>query len=154
MVADFRPATSPSDSSRISALKPLRSAYLRYWRSSIEAQSCASVPPAPAWMSTKQFSGSAGLANMRRNSSVSSFSWKRSASCSMASSVASSLSASASSTSSHESARPLPNSVRVSTTSSRDFFSRPRSWACLGSFQMAGSSSSAFTTCRRSDLAS
>jgi hypothetical protein len=54
-----------------SALKPLRSQYFRYWRSSMLAQSQASVPPAPAWMSMKQFSGSAGLLNMRRNSSSS-----------------------------------------------------------------------------------
>jgi hypothetical protein len=42
-------------------------------RSSIAAQSCASVPPAPAWMSRKQLSGSAGLLNMRRNSSAGDF---------------------------------------------------------------------------------
>ena len=36
-------------------LKPLRSAYFRYWRSSMLAQSQASVPPAPAWMSRKAF---------------------------------------------------------------------------------------------------
>ena len=41
------PATSPSDSSIISALKPLLSLHRRYIRSSISAQSCASVPPAP-----------------------------------------------------------------------------------------------------------
>jgi hypothetical protein len=35
------------------------------------AQSQASVPPAPAWMSMKQLLGSAGLLNMRRNSSSS-----------------------------------------------------------------------------------
>src|SRR5213592_2831450 len=62
------PATSPSVSSITSALKPLRSQYLRYWRSSMLAQSQASVPPAPAWMSRKQLLGSAGLLNMRRNS--------------------------------------------------------------------------------------
>ena len=40
-------------------------------RSSMDAQSQASVPPAPAWMSMKQLLGSAGLLNMRRNSSCS-----------------------------------------------------------------------------------
>jgi hypothetical protein len=65
------PATSPGLSSSSSALKPLRSQYFRYWRSSICAQSHASVPPAPAWMSRKQLLGSAGLLNMRRNSSAS-----------------------------------------------------------------------------------
>ncbi len=37
-------------------------------RSSIAAQSCASVPPLPAWMSIKQAFGSIGLWNIRRNS--------------------------------------------------------------------------------------
>jgi hypothetical protein len=62
------PATSPSVCSSSSVLKPLRSQYFRYWRSSMLAQSQASVPPAPAWMSMKQLLGSAGLLNMRRNS--------------------------------------------------------------------------------------
>ena len=48
------PATSPAVSSSTVALKPLRSQYFRYWRSSMPAQSQASVPPAPAWMSMKQ----------------------------------------------------------------------------------------------------
>ena len=48
IVAVLMPATSPSDCSRIVASKPLRSQYRRYWRRIIEAQSCASVPPAPA----------------------------------------------------------------------------------------------------------
>jgi hypothetical protein len=52
-------------------LEALALAVRRYWRSSMLAQSQASVPPAPAWMSMKQFSGSAGLLNMRRNSSCS-----------------------------------------------------------------------------------
>jgi hypothetical protein len=59
MVALLMPATSPGVSSSTVALKPLRSAYFRYWRSSMLAQSQASVPPAPAWMSMKQLSGSA-----------------------------------------------------------------------------------------------
>jgi hypothetical protein len=40
------------------------------------------------------------------------------------------------------------------TTASSCFFSRPSSWAFLGSFQTAGSSSDALTVLRRSDLAS
>jgi hypothetical protein len=71
MVALLMPATSPAVSSSSVALKPLRSQYFRYWRSSMLAQSQASVPPAPAWMSMKQLLGSAGLLNMRRNSSSS-----------------------------------------------------------------------------------
>ena len=87
------PATSPSVSSITSVLKPLRSAYLRYWRSSIAAQSQASVPPAPAWMSMKQLSGSAGLLNMRRNSSCSTVSRSLAASASIAARPATSSSA-------------------------------------------------------------
>jgi hypothetical protein len=69
IVALRMPATSPAVSSITSVLKPFLSQYLRYWRSSIAAQSHASVPPAPAWMSMKQLLGSSGLSNMRRNSS-------------------------------------------------------------------------------------
>ncbi len=42
----------------------------------------------------------------------------------------------------------------VTTMSSSSFFSRPSSWAFLGSFQTEGSSSEALTVLRRSDLAS
>ena len=42
------PATSPAVSLVSFTLKPLLSVYFRYMRSSIEAQSWASVPPAPA----------------------------------------------------------------------------------------------------------
>src|SRR6185436_14160625 len=67
------PATSPSDCSSTSARNPFLSQYLRYMRSIIDAQSCASVPPAPAWMSMKQLFGSSGLWNMRRNSRSATF---------------------------------------------------------------------------------
>ena len=63
------PAVSPGVSSSTVYLKPLRSAYLMYWRISMLAQSQASVPPAPACRSRKQLLGSAGWLNMRRNSS-------------------------------------------------------------------------------------
>jgi hypothetical protein len=42
----------------------------------------------------------------------------------------------------------------VTTTASRDFFSRPSSWARFGSFQTLGSSSAAFTSLRRFALTS
>jgi len=42
----------------------------------------------------------------------------------------------------------------VTTTLSSDFFSLPSSWAFLGSFQTAGSSSDALTVLSRSALAS
>ena len=46
------PASSPSLRSSTSTLKPFRSAQRVYMRMSICAQSCASVPPAPAAIST------------------------------------------------------------------------------------------------------
>ncbi len=148
------PATSPSVSSITSVLKPLRSQYFRYWRSSMLAQSQASVPPAPAWMSMKQFSGSAGLANMRRNSSCSTVSRSLCASASIARTPSKSASAFDMSYSSVLSDRLLLRWSMVSTTVSRVFFSRPSSCARLGSFQTAGFSSAALTSFSRSDLRS
>ena len=49
------PASSPSVRSSMSHLKPWRSAQRRYIRRSISAQSCASVPPAPAWIRQTAF---------------------------------------------------------------------------------------------------
>ena len=51
-VADLRPASSPGLASTRSTWKPLADAQRRYMRSRISAQSCASVPPVPAWMVT------------------------------------------------------------------------------------------------------
>src|SRR5438093_51060 len=51
-VADLMPASSPGSRSTTSAFKPARSHHLRYIRSSICAQSCDSVPPAPGWIDT------------------------------------------------------------------------------------------------------
>ena len=50
---DLMPATSPPLTSISSVFQPRDSHQRRYMRSRISAQSCASVPPAPAWMSTK-----------------------------------------------------------------------------------------------------
>ena len=65
-------------------------------RSSIAAQSCASVPPEPDWMSMKQLFGSSGLENMRRNSSAATSRASLSTSAATPSTVASSFSARAS----------------------------------------------------------
>ncbi len=54
-VALLMPASSPGWKSMISRLKPRRSAQRRYMRSSISAQSCDSVPPAPGLMVTMAF---------------------------------------------------------------------------------------------------
>ena len=119
MEALFNPATSPWLSSSSSLLKPLRSQYLRYMRSSICVQSWASVPPWPALMSMKQLLGSSGSLNMRRNSrSATSFSvpWTSAAT---ERSVSSSPSALASVKSSAESFRPASIFSTVVTTSSR-----------------------------------
>jgi hypothetical protein len=61
IVALLMPATSPALSSITSVLKPFLSQYLRYWRSSIWHQSCASVPPAPACRSRKAVERILGL---------------------------------------------------------------------------------------------
>ncbi len=50
-VADISPASWPSVASSTSMVKPRRSAQRVYIRSIISAQSWASVPPAPAWIS-------------------------------------------------------------------------------------------------------
>ena len=50
--AVWMPATVPSSRSMMSALKPFDSAHIRYMRSSISAQSHASVPPSPGWTVT------------------------------------------------------------------------------------------------------
>jgi hypothetical protein len=84
MVALRMPATSPSVVFHHLGLEALALAVLQVLAQQHAAQSQASVPPAPAWMSTKQFSGSAGLLNMRRNSSCSTVSRTGLASASMA----------------------------------------------------------------------
>jgi hypothetical protein len=53
-----------------SVFQPRDSHQRRYMRSSISAQSCASVPPAPAWMSTNALAESILPENMRWNSSL------------------------------------------------------------------------------------
>ena len=153
-VAPLMPATSPADSSSNVALKPLRSAYFRYCRKSMLAQSQASVPPAPAWISRKALRGSAGLLNIRRNSSFSTSDKMRCVSSSMVSNPDSSLSDLLMSNNSVLSAISWPKRPMVNTMSSRDFFSLPSSWAFLGSFQTLGSSREALTVLKRSDFVS
>ncbi|CKR72369.1 Uncharacterised protein [Mycobacterium tuberculosis] len=154
MVAPLMPAVSPGVSSSICVLKPLRSAYFRYWRSSMLAQSQASVPPAPAWMSMKALSGSAGLLNIRRNSSCLMSASSAAASSAMDCRPSMSPSSFDISKSSVLSDSPLVRRSSVTTTSSSDFFSLPSSWAFFGSFQTFGSSSDALTVLSRSALAS
>src|SRR5438034_48046 len=148
------PATSPPVRSSTSTAKPFLSQYLMYMRSSIAAQSCASVPPEPAWMSTKQLLGSSGLENMRRNSSAATSLSRRDASRPISSSVASSASARAMSNSSFASARPLPTRPSVPTTASSAFFSLPSACARCGLSHSFGSSSSRFSAARRLCFAS
>src|SRR6266480_3292983 len=148
------PATSPSVRSSASMAKPFLSQYLMYMRSSIAAQSCASVPPEPAWMSTKQLLGSSGLENMRRNSSAATSLSRRDDSRPISSRVASSASARAMSNSSFASARPLPTRPSVPTTASSAFFSLPSACARCGLSHSFGSSSSRFSAARRLCFAS
>ncbi len=143
------PATSPSLRSSSSTLKPFLSQYLMYMRSSIDAQSCASVPPAPAWMSMKQLFGSSGLENMRRDSSAAMLCCNFSTSEETETRVASSFSARAISNSSFASLRPEAMPVRPPTVDSSAFFSRPSSCARRWSLQMPGSANSFSTSARR-----
>ena len=125
-------------------------------RSSIAAQSCASVPPAPAWMSMKQLRGSIGLLNIRRNSSSATVFSSLAASASIATQAVEVLVGLRPS----RTARLLSGEVAtcrwsiVATTVSSVFFSRPSSWARLGSSQTLGFSSAALTSFSRSALRS
>ena len=148
------PATSPSEASISSVFQPRDSQNRRYMRSRISAQSWASVPPAPAWMSTKQLVWSCSPENMRRNSSLPTRVAMFSTSAVTDSTIASSFSISASSR--YSSASDRPSSVpRISdTVLSRLARSLPSASALSGSFQMVGLSSSRFTSSRRSTLLS
>src|SRR5665213_2204462 len=72
-VADLIPYSSPGLVSSISVLKPRSAAQRRYMRSSISAQSCASVPPASAWIMTtaspSSYSPLKSASSCRRSSS-------------------------------------------------------------------------------------
>ena len=109
------PASSPGIRSMISALKPRRSHQRRYMRSSISAQSCDSVPPAPAWIATMALRSSYGPENVSSNSRSSSCDSSAAVSRSMSAAVASSSSASASSTRSSRSATCFSRPRHVST---------------------------------------
>src|SRR5438046_1330453 len=123
-------------------------------RSSICAQSCASVPPEPDWMSMKQLFGSRGSENMRRNSrSPTSFS-SFAISSAIPERVASSFSARAISNRPRESRKAEAIAASRVTVASRDFFSLPRSCARFGSFQTLGSVRSVSTSVRRFSLPS
>ena len=123
-------------------------------RSRIAAQSWASVPPLPAWISMKQGLGSIGLWNIRRNSMSSTVRSSTSTSLATATSVASSPSVRASSNSSPLSFSRASRSVSVPTTPSSCFLSLPSSCARFGSVQTPGSSSAFATAASRSALTS
>src|SRR5579862_2338327 len=148
------PATSPGFESITSAEKPRVTAHFRYMRSSICAQSWASVPPAPAWMSRNALCASISPRNMRLNSSARTLASYFGRSRSMSLAVDSSSSASASSSSSSaERTEPETRSISASSPPSRAR-SRPSSWARSGWLHTAWSSSSRLTSSRRSRLRS
>src|SRR5882672_8205247 len=140
--------------SKISARKPCLSAHLRYMRRSICAQSWASVPPAPAWISTKALCESISPGNIRANSSFWMVASSGPRSFSTAASVPASPSSSASSASAAASLRPPVRRSSVSTVCSSRARSRPNSCALSGFVQIAGSSSSRRTSSSRSFLLS
>src|SRR6185503_20972591 len=122
----------------------------RYMRSSICAQSCASVPPAPAWMSRKALCESISPRNMRLNSSLRTSASSLPASRSISRTMPSSASASASSSSSEALETP-PVALSMSARSVlRRARSLPSSCAFSGFCQTLGSSSSRLTSSSRS----
>src|SRR6187551_3413057 len=133
-----------------SASKPREAAHLRYMRSSIWAQSWASVPPAPAWMSRNALCESISPRNMRLNSSLRTSVSSLAASRSISAAIPSSFSLSASSSNS-EALVTAPMALSMSASSVvRRARSLPSSWAISGLFQIAGSSSSRLTSSSRS----
>src|SRR5580700_2016609 len=148
------PATSPGLESITSQLKPRAAPQRRYIRSSICAQSCASVPPAPAWMSRKALCESISPRNMRLNSSLRTPASSVLASRSISRAADSSFSLSASSSSSVASLTTLLTRSISSSSLTRRERSRPSSWARSCELQTAGSSSSRLTSSRRSFLRS
>src|SRR6185436_10871948 len=150
MVALLMPATSPACESNTSASKPREAAHLRYMRNSICAQSWASVPPAPAWMSRKALCESISPRNMRLNSSLRTSVSSLTASRSISRAMPSSFSPSASSSSSAALVTaPVALSMSANSVVSRAR-SLPSSWAFSGFCQTAGSSSSRLTSSSRS----
>src|SRR2546421_8986376 len=143
------PASSPGDSSMISACILFRSAQRRYIRSSISAQSCESVPPAPAWMLTSAGLSAYGLAKSRSTSCFSTSVLRARRSCSSVSWRCPSSSAIA------ISARPMTSLARTSsfrqiwTSSRRPLDSWASRWARGGSCQTLGSASSRCSASRR-----
>src|SRR5579863_921344 len=150
MVALLMPATSPGEDSTSAVLKPRRSPQRRYMRKSMLAQSWASVPPEPAWMSRNALWESISPENMRRNSISATSCSMRSTSRTTSPKALSSPSSTKSSSNSPESSRPRESLSRVVTTSSRRARSRPSSWARSGLSQTLGFSSSRLTSWRRS----
>ena len=149
------PATSPGAESMTSALKPRCSPQRRYMRSSICAQSCASVPPAPAWMSRNALCESISPRNMRLNSSCARRASSAATSRSMSARRRLRRSLRARSSSSPASVKPVGDAVeRRCDLRPGAARSRPSSCAFSGLFQIAGSSSSRLTSSSRSFLLS
>src|SRR5437879_3778880 len=132
----FSPASSPRDSSMISVSKPRRSAHLRYMRSSISTQSCASTPPWPTEMVTTALWFAYVSVNNRSSS------WERSsfstAACSSATCFSSSGSSSPSCSSSRTSRARLSRRSHVAICSLFSAASRAIWPACFGSSQTPG----------------
>src|SRR3977135_3376664 len=148
------PAPSPGLESITSQVKPRAAPQRRYIRSSICAQSCASVPPAPAWMSRNALCESISPRNMRFSSRCRTSASRRCASRSMSRAALSSPSARASSRSSAASPMPLVARSISPPSLARRARSRPSSCARAGFDQTAGSSSSRATSSSRSRLRS
>ena len=154
MVALLIPATSPSETSINSVLKPWPSPQRKYIRNNISAQSWASVPPEPAWISIKALLGSISPENIRWNSRSSILFSRSLTSFSTEIIVSESFSPWASVNNSEASFKPFATSSRPCTTDSSEARSLPSDCADSGLSQIFGSASRCSTSVNRSDLLS
>ena len=152
MVALLIPATSPSLTSISSTLKPFCSPQRRYILKIMLAQSWASVPPEPDWISKKAALGSISPENIRLNSNFSRLKVSESSSTCTSSRVSSSFSSTARSNSSLASTRPVSMLSMVFTTPSSIERSLPSACARSASFHTSGCSNSRSTSSKRSCL--
>ena len=149
-VADLIPASSPAEASASSTFIPRRSAQRISMRSSISAQSCESVPPAPALTVTTASPPSYSPPNRRASSSSASresiearCSWSSAAMLSSSSAISASVSMSPMSRSSerYDSSRRVRDECSADTFAARSWSSQnPGACICPSSSWMRSSS--------------
>ncbi|CAI8208748.1 MAG: Uncharacterised protein [SAR116 cluster bacterium] len=148
------PASSPALSSIICSLNPRRSHQRLYIRTSMDAQSCASVPPAPACTSRKQSLPSASPDSRLSSCRFSAIGTRAAMAASASDTTSVSPSISPSSISSTASFSSVCRLVIMSTWRCSLFFSRMAFCAAAWSFQKSPSALSASSSTSRADAAS